>query len=332
MPKPTNATGEAFSACYEVESGGQVAFMKAIDIHGVLRHNPSEIMAVLQHVSTAYNYELELLDVCRDRNMDRVVRALDHGQETIDPSDLASIVFYLVFELADGDLRRVHDVGEDLDLSLIFRTLHDVAVGIRQLHSADIAHQDIKPSNVLAFKPPADRPQRLSRLADLGRASRPDATMPHDKQHCAGDRAHTAPELLYAIGPPDWNGRRACDLYQLGSILLFLFTGMSATSAWLAELDPDYRPRVAGGSYAGQYEDALPNVRAAMQRVCDQFPRFGDERVRDVALRLFRRLCDPDPRLRGPGIGADRYSLERVISEFDREANRTARRVLKKIA
>ncbi len=326
--KSTNATGESFSCCYEVERDGRKAFMKAIDIHGVLRGSPNEVMVVLQHVSTAYNYELDLLGVCETRNMDRVVRALDHGQETLDPSDVASIVFYLIFELAEGDLRRVHDTSTVLDLSLIFRTLHDVSVGIKQLHTAEIAHQDIKPSNVLEFRAHDGVSRRkISRIADLGRASRPDATMPHDRELYAGDRSHTAPELLYATAPPDWNGRRACDLYQLGSILLFLFSGTTATAAWVTELHADYRPRCFGGNYVGTYVDALPHVRAAMQRVCENFPRFGDERVRDVALRLFRKLCDPDPQLRGQspaGLG-DRYSLERFITEFDLEARRTSR-------
>ncbi len=76
--------------------------MKAIDIHGVLRSHPKEVMTVLQHVATAYNYELGLLEVCENRNMDRVVRALDHGQETIDASDVASIVFFLIFEARTG--------------------------------------------------------------------------------------------------------------------------------------------------------------------------------------------------------------------------------------
>jgi hypothetical protein len=68
--------------------------------------------------------------------------------------------------------------------------------------------------------------------------------------------------------------------------------------------------------------------------VCDNFPHFGDERVRNVALRIFRKLCDPDPQLRGATfVGAgNRYDLERFITEFDLEARRTARQFAKKIA
>lgn len=60
-------------------------------------------------------------------------------------------VFYLIFELADGDIRRHLAVQESLDLAFVLRTLHHVAVGLDQLHRADIAHQDLKPSNVLIY-------------------------------------------------------------------------------------------------------------------------------------------------------------------------------------
>jgi serine/threonine protein kinase len=333
--KTPNATGGSFCVCYEVERSGRTAFLKALDIHGVLRSSPEDVMAVMQRVSTAYNYELNLLEACDERQMDRVVRPLDHGQQTIDSADVTSIVFFLVFELAEGDLRKIHDMDTDLDLGKAFRVLHDIAVGIRQLHSADIAHQDVKPSNVLAFDNDVIVGRPVSRIADLGRASRPTASMPHDQSHCAGDRSHTAPELLYATTPPDWEGRRACDLYQLGSILLFLFTGMTATAAWLNELQPEFRPWSLNGSYRGSYEDALPHLRSAMQAVCSTFPDFGDGRVRAVAVRIFRELCDPDPELRGhtrARAGGDRYSVERYITEFDLEARRTARQVVSKVA
>jgi serine/threonine protein kinase len=336
MPRASNATGGWFCVCYEVEREKRTAFLKALDIHGVLRSSPEDVMTVMQQVSTTYNYELELLEACEERQMDRVVRPLDSGQQTIEPSDMTSIVFFLVFELAEGDLRQMHDSDIDLDLGQAFRILHDVAVGIRQLHSAEIAHQDVKPSNVLAFAEDTDAQRPVSRIADLGRASRPSALMPHDESHCAGDKAHTAPELLYATVPPDWEGRRACDLYQLGSLLLFLFTGMSATAAWLNKLQPEFRPWSLNGMYRGTYEDALPHLRSALQAVCEDFPTLGDSRVRDVAIRVFRELCDPDPELRGHtrdrAAHRDRYSVERYITEFDLEARRTARQLATKAA
>src|SRR5262249_4498085 len=150
--------------------------------------------------------------------------------------------------------------------------------------------------------------------------------------HCAGDRSHTSPELLFATSAPTWRARRGCDLYQLGSILLFLFSGVSATAAWLAELHPDYRPWSVGGSYEGTYEDALPHLRSALQRVCEQFPHFGDERVREVALRCFRELCEPAPELRGHprtrALGDDQHSVERYIALFDLEARRALFRIV----
>ena len=58
---------------------------------------------------------------------------------------------YIVFELASGDIRAEIERLPNFDLAWCLRSLHNATVGVQQLHSKDIAHQDIKPSNVLVF-------------------------------------------------------------------------------------------------------------------------------------------------------------------------------------
>lgn len=173
-------------------------------------------MRVLQQVATEYNWERDLLQACADRGMNRIVRAIDSGEHRLRDSDPASVVFFLIFDLAKGDIRAVHEVSLQLDLGRIFRALHDVAVGVQQLHAADFTHQDVKPSNVLTY----EEERELAKLGDLGRASRQDGSIGHDLLPFAGDRGHAPPEGLYGDSPPDWSGRRACDLYHLGSLVL----------------------------------------------------------------------------------------------------------------
>lgn len=327
------ATGGNFSTCYEAERDGEAAFVKAIDFHGILRQRPDRVMEVMQQVSTAYNHEVAMLAACEERRMDRVVRAIETGEEVIDPSDPLSIVFYFVFELADGDIRAVHDQADRINVGNVLRMLHDVAIAIQQLHSAQIAHQDIKPSNVLVF---TEIVRTISRVADLGRASTPSADMLHDMIAGAGDPAYWTPEAAYGGAPPDWPGRRACDLYHLGSLLLFLFSGTCTTPALMASIQPDYIPQMFEGPFRGTFNDALPHLRAALQQICDDFPDVGDPAVRARLLQCFRQLCEPDPALRGHPKNrtgaADPYAVERFAAFFDLEARRASHLVLPRAA
>jgi serine/threonine protein kinase len=231
----------------------------------------------------------------------------------------------LVFSLASGDIRTAHNLSRQLDFEQVFRAMHDMSVGLRQLHTAQIAHQDIKPSNVLTF----DEARQVARLGDLGRASLPAGGMEHDEYPFAGDCAYAAPEGLYGSGPPVWDGRRAHDLYHLGSMLHFMLTGTRATAAWLTYMHPLHIPSSLGGPYDGTYADVLPFVRDAVDKVAEDFPDLGDEVITVDAVRNFRELCEPDPLLRGhpkarSGSG-DQYSIERYVASFDLMSRRATR-------
>src|SRR5262249_27237780 len=129
-------------------------------------------------------------------------------------------------ELADsGDVRKYLDVAARFDSAWVLRSLHHVATGLRQLHSAGIAHQDVKPSNVLVFD------AKISKVADLGRASSQGESPPHEDHHIAGDPEYAPPELCYHHVVPDWNQRRlGCDAYLLGSMVVFFFGRCSVQS------------------------------------------------------------------------------------------------------
>ena len=97
--------------------------------------------------------------------MDRVVRALDSGSITVDPSIPFTNVPYLIFEAADADIRLHLDTSSASTIAWRLRALHHIATGLKQLHGADIAHQDIKPSNILVFV--LESLSTVSKVADL---------------------------------------------------------------------------------------------------------------------------------------------------------------------
>lgn len=183
------ATGGTFSASYEIYSThGERAFLKAMDYTAALQS--TDPARALQAMTEAYNFERNILEKCKSKKLSRVVRVLDAGTIPSE-SDAAGVVQYLIFELADRDVRaHVHRLIGDFDIAWALRTAHHVAAGLRQLHSIGVAHQDIKPSNILVFD------GKHSKLADLGRSSDRGSASPHDQLACAGDKTYAPPELL----------------------------------------------------------------------------------------------------------------------------------------
>jgi serine/threonine protein kinase len=222
-----DGTGGNFSVSYvaEDDDGCQV-FVKALDFSRAF--DTDDPTTLMQGMTEAYNYERDLLIRCGERNLDRVIRVLAHG--TVNGTNPP--VPYLVFEHADrGDIRTVLAAMEEFDLAFALRALHHTAVGLRQLHSIEVAHQDLKPSNVVVFG------KQGSKLADLGRSSTRERRARHDGLVIAGDPVYSPPEQSYRYASLDWNRRRtATDLYHLGSMVMFLMTGAPMTAALMGKL------------------------------------------------------------------------------------------------
>jgi eukaryotic-like serine/threonine-protein kinase len=318
LPRNPGATGGTFSQSYEARNGERVGFLKAFDFAPAFEPGV-DTPEIIQIMVEAYNHERDVLSHCRERRMSNVVLSIEHGSVQVPGlSQMEGRVFYMIFEMATGDVRIQMDTSKRMDVLWCMRALRDVCLGLFQVHREMIAHQDAKPSNVLTYR------NGSFKVADFGRSSRRGHFARHDSLPVAGDMTYTPPELLYGYLHPDFAPRRiGCDLYMLGNLATFLFSGVNVTALLLSHLDSQHHPK----NWGGTYEQVLPYVRSAFTKVLDDLRPLVDEIVRDDVMRLVAELCDPDLALRGhpKGVGRpDQYSLERYVSQLDLSARRLA--------
>lgn len=326
IERKKNSSGGRFSVGYLVEdSKGDKAFMKATDTS--LLAGASDPAAALQEATSEHLFERQILDFCQGSNMDKIVHAVDYGDTTIIHNSIREWVFFIIFELADGDSRSIIDKDKGYDYVWVLFALHNLSVAIKQLHTKKIAHNDIKPSNVLIFQ------KIKQKLGDLGRATHHEITGPFDNFPHPGDQRYAPPEQLYKIKNSLYfwgkktpiDSRRASDLYLLGSMGYFFITGLPLTNTILGIVAREHMPV----NWTGPYEEVLPYWEdafgQAMVRFEENLPKtpFGNTHPLWVEVSTaIRQLCNPNPAKRGHPVnlktGGDVYSVERYISLFDR--------------
>jgi serine/threonine protein kinase len=305
----SGATGGTHSLCYIAKNDvGDEAFIKILDTS--INRKKKDRLSDLKLRVDVFQYERELIAKCKDLHMNGVIRGIDYGELDIDKKN--DPLFYLILELADSDLREQTEINKRLDLAFQMRTLHRTAVGLKQLHWAGIAHQDIKPSNILTFK------SGETKLGDLGHAWDKSAPRPGEDEIIAGDHTYAPLEQLYGYRPTNWAERRlAADLYHLGCLAVFLLTGVSATTCIKGHLIPEHQ----WDNWTGTYEDVLPFVREATEAVIEETSECIPDEHREELIGCIRHLLEPEPILRNhprnrEGLGG-LYGLERFISRFD---------------
>lgn len=313
IPKPENATGQFFSVCYKVEKDNEICFLKAFDFARFFQiAEPGKmIVDVMRDMLNAYKYEKQLSDLCKDHYITKVLFVRDAGEEVIEGHAI-SVVPYLVFDLADGDIRARIDFSEKLDFAWRLNSLHDIAVGLQQLHNIEVSHQDLKPSNILLFK-------GESRIGDLGRSICKSIQSPYDNLPFTGDYNYAPPEIMYGYFVQDWHERVfAADCYLLGSIIIFYFTGVSMSALLSKYIPQNFRCDV----WKGSLDEIKPYITNAFVDALNEFENsISDEYFKKELRWLVEKLCYPFPEKRGHhknifSIGSS-YNLERFISGFD---------------
>ena len=317
-----NGTGGNFSVAYIVEKEGRRAFLKAIDFSEAL--DAVNVFETLRKITDAHAYEVEILRACQMEGMTRIVVAIDSGEIRVG-ENLQDTAPYLVFELADGDVRRrIQKVDTSHRLAWWLRAMHHATIGLSQLHSRRITHQDLKPSNLLSFGD-----SNGFKIADLGRSTREGTSAPHEDVLFPGDWRYAPPELIYGLVDPLVLRRRLCgDLYLLGSMIFFFARGFGCTALLMESLESPQKPYFLEGGWAGSYETILPILQHAFTDMLCELRGSLNVEFADRLVVAASELCNPDPSKRGHPLerrGTNhQFSLQRYISLFDLLAKKAA--------
>lgn len=308
--------GGSRSVGYEVTGpNGEEAFLKALDIFSA--YDTDDSLAAMDEIVSSIRHERDLVDLCSGHRMSRVVRGLAQGQVKL--ADGEHAVFYMIFERAEGDVRhQLADIGPQ-ESSWRLSVLHEAAVGLQQMHSHGLCHQNVKPAHLLAFG------AQGVKLADLSTTSMQGASAPLFDAKAPGDRAYAPPECLYDFEVAEGiEAHRARDMYLYGSLMLFVYVEVTTTTALLLHLPRSWHPGRVGLSF----QEALPHLEEAFDRVVEE--ELVESAMPRGLIQSFRELCAPDPRQRGhPRTRAQRhsspYSLERYVSRIALELARANR-------
>lgn len=292
-----NGSGSNFGVGYFAERGHERAFVKALDFVNALRH--PDPFAALQKLTSLATFEREAMELCGDRKLSRLVRLIAHEYINFDPtSNPANQVYCLVMEVGSGDLRRQLSTVGGFAPSVVLGVLSDVALGLGQLHRHGVAHQDVKPSNVISMTDMAVASENVFKVADLGRVVHKDKVGPYDHLPWPGDNQYAPPERWYRFAPPNWtDAREASDAYMLGSLVFFLFTGAPLQPLLLARIPATMQP----GNWSGGYVDALVQVLRSLQFniITDTLVIQVPHAIRDSIVEAVKELVEPDPTKRG---------------------------------
>ena len=321
IEKSNNATGSFFSICYKVKKDNDTCFLKAFDFNKFMSLEPGiKVVDIMAKMLDAYRYEKKISDFCKGHHVTKVLFVKYAEEENIDGFTIP-IVPYLIFDLVDGDIRKNLDYSDRLDYAWRLKSLHDISVGLKQLHYINVSHQDLKPSNILIHN--GD-----SKIGDLGRSICKTISSPYENIPFAGDRNYAPPEIMYGYYLQDWNQRVfSSDSYLLGSIVVFYFTGISMT-ALLAK----YIPReFHWANWNGNYEEVKTYILDAFEQAVSEFSNsISDEYLRGELKWIVDKLCFPIPEKRGHPRNYymnNKYNLDRFVTKLDLLHKKTIYRI-----
>lgn len=321
------STGGFFSVCYIVNNGESDAFLKALNFNAFFQMFPgSNVVKILQEQTNAFEFEKNLLIKCRDNRLTKVSMIIDEGEVFVNGFTIPNVP-YLIFEIAEGDVRSNIKFSNNSEIAWKIKSLHDIAVGLNQLHNVEISHQDLKPSNVLLYNE-----STVSKIGDLGRSLCSSIKAPHDDGFSfTGQMNYSPPEFLYGYIQQDWNQRvRSTDMYLFGSLITYYFFGINMTALILKHLDSRFRWTV----YKGNFSEVKEYLIDAYFKSLDEIKlSLGNKDFSIDLIEIISYCCYPIPEERGhkksiKEIG-NQFNFRRAIAKLDLIRRRTELKIYK---
>lgn len=295
-----------YSTCYKVQKENEFAFLKAIDIYEpVLKVTGNKFHEINKITQRALN-EKEIASLCTKFRMKHVVRCYETGEIELEEFGGMGTVQFLIYELADESInKKISSFGKSIsELSLFERIkiMHNVANALRSMHTQNLAHQDIKPSNILSFK--ENNGKSIFKLGDFDCAiKRTHLTLEEElkKQDdkYVGTFSWAPIELLYGHIDTDWNiVRKGTDFYLLGSLMTFLITGRGMTELIKSKLHRNLLWEREENK--GNYTILVDKIEEAFQlALSDIASQIEITEFKEEFIQILIKLCHPNPRMRG---------------------------------
>ena len=329
LPEPDKSKGETggnFSICYIVEKEDVECFMKVLDYRNCmtrsLRLGETRI-SVIERATREFKYEMALSAHCNKHHAKNVITYIEGGECDFNEFMFPTVT-YIIYEKADGNIRKMLDFSAKMvfaeklkTISFKLKSLHDIALGVKQLHRIDVSHQDLKPSNILSIGD-------ISKLGDLGRSLclSSDVDCPYSLSIFNGDWTYAPPEAFFNYRLPDDKERLyQMDNYMIGSLIVFYISGISF-NALLNQYFPGGIRQFARSGIG--FDGARVYLLNAYHHALVDFEKnILLEELKEGLLQIVEYLCYPEPEKRGHPkniLSTSRtpnYDLERTISELD---------------
>ena len=224
MSKETNSDflGSAFTNMKLVGTGGSGAVYSAIDVETDQRVALKRLILRDRMNCRAALREVKALKTLEHENVVKLLKVVDsEGMPFLDGMDehfRGATELYLVEDLIDSDLHQILQSKGKLREDYVKLFLYQLLRGLKYIHSANVVHRDVKPSNLLV-----DSETLLLRIGDFGRSRILDPAYSHygHLTHSVSTLWYKSPELLLNASTYD----SSVDMWAAGCVFAEMLLG-----------------------------------------------------------------------------------------------------------